>query len=143
MIASRVLADLVAIIVRLGLSGPDPARGAVGVPALMILNILAGKPLPDKPMEFDTGEGQKIRVVVVTKALENPWSIAFLPDGSLLVTERAGRLRLVKNGKLDPQPVPGGPAGYVAGESGLPGAVLRATRHRDGSWCSRYWRRVI
>jgi glucose/arabinose dehydrogenase len=84
---------------------------------------LAGKPLPDKPMEFDTGEGQKIRVVVVSKALENPWSMAFLPDGSMLVTERAGRLRLVKNGKLDPQPVPGGPKGYVAGESGLPGAV--------------------
>ena len=42
---------------------------------------LAGRPLPDEPMEFDTGEGQKIRVVVVTKALEYPWSLAFLPDG--------------------------------------------------------------
>ena len=84
---------------------------------------LAGKPLPDKPMEFNTGEGQKIRVVVVTKALENPWSMAFLPDGGILVTERPGRLRIVRNGRLEPQPVPGGPVGYVAGESGLPGAV--------------------
>jgi glucose/arabinose dehydrogenase len=84
---------------------------------------LAGKPLPDAPMVFDTGEGQRIRVVVVTKELENPWSIAFLPDGSMLVTERAGRLRIVRNGRLEPTPVPGGPAGYVAGESGLPGAV--------------------
>ena len=81
------------------------------------------RPLPNKPMEFDTGEGQKIRVVVVTTALEYPWSLAFLPDGSMLVTERAGRLRIIRNGVLDPQPIAGAPASYWAGESGLPGAV--------------------
>src|SRR5262245_23904465 len=81
---------------------------------------LAGKPLPTTPMEFNTGEGQKIRVVVVATGLENPWSMAFLPDGSMLVTERPGRLRVIRNGRLEPQPVPGGPVGYVAGESGLP-----------------------
>ena len=84
---------------------------------------LAARPLPDKPVEFDTAEGQKIRVVVVTKALAYPWSLAFLPDGSMLVTERAGRLRIIRNGVLDPQPVAGAPASYCAGESGLPGAV--------------------
>ncbi|HVH27947.1 MAG TPA: PQQ-dependent sugar dehydrogenase [Vicinamibacterales bacterium] len=84
---------------------------------------LAGRRLPDAPMEFDTGEGQRIRVVVVTKALEYPWSLAFLPDGSMLVTERAGRLRIIRNGVLDPQPIAGAPASYWAGESGLPGAV--------------------
>jgi glucose/arabinose dehydrogenase len=86
-------------------------------------NGLAARPLPDKPMEFDTAEGQKIRVVVVTKALEYPWSLAFLPDGSMLVTERAGRLRIIRNGILDPQPIAGAPASYWTGESGLPGAV--------------------
>jgi aldose sugar dehydrogenase len=84
---------------------------------------LAGRRLPDTPMEFDTGEGQRIRVTVVTKALEYPWSLAFLPDGSMLVTERAGRLRIIRNGALDPQPIAGAPASYWAGESGLPGAV--------------------
>ena len=84
---------------------------------------LAARPLPDKPVEFDTAEDQKIRVVVVTKALEYPWSLAFLPDGTMLVTERAGRLRVIRNGVLDPQPVAGGPTSYFAGESGLPGAV--------------------
>src|SRR5258708_3592775 len=64
---------------------------------------LAARPLPDKPVEFDTAEGQKIRVVAVTKALEYPWSLAFLPDGSMLVTERAGRLRIIRNGVLDPK----------------------------------------
>jgi glucose/arabinose dehydrogenase len=84
---------------------------------------LAPRPLPDKPVEFDTAEGEKIRVVVMTKALEYPWSLAFLPDGSMLITERAGRLRIIRNGVLDPQPIAGGPASYWAVESGLPGAV--------------------
>jgi glucose/arabinose dehydrogenase len=84
---------------------------------------LAARPLPDKPMVFDTAEGQKIRVVVVTKELEYPWSAAFLPDGDMLVTERAGRLRIIRKGVLDPLPVPGAPAAYFAGDSGLPGAV--------------------
>ncbi len=84
---------------------------------------LAHRPLPDHPVEFDTAEGPKIRVVVVTKALEYPWSAAFLPDGSMLVTERAGRLRIIRHGVLDPKPIAGAPASYWAGESGGPGAV--------------------
>ena len=84
---------------------------------------LTARRLPDKPVVFDTAEGQDIRVVVVTKALENPWSIAFLPDGSMLVTERAGRLRVVRNGALDPQPVTGGPVSRNVGISGEPGAI--------------------
>jgi aldose sugar dehydrogenase len=84
---------------------------------------LAHRPLPDHPVVFDTAEGQNIRVVVVTKALEFPWSMAFLPDGSMLVTERPGRLRIIRNGVLDAKPVAGAPASYWAGESGGPGAV--------------------
>jgi glucose/arabinose dehydrogenase len=93
---------------------------------------LAGHKLPAKPVEFDTGEGQRIRVVAVTRALEYPWALAFLPDPStslgaggvtMLVTERAGRLRVIRNGVLDPQPVAGAPKSYWTGESGLPGAV--------------------
>ena len=84
---------------------------------------LAHRPLPDHPVVFDTAEGQNIRVVVVTKALEYPWAMAFLPDGSMLVTERPGRLRIIRKGVLDPKPVAGAPASYWAGESGGPGAV--------------------
>jgi glucose/arabinose dehydrogenase len=84
---------------------------------------LSGKPLFDKPIDYDTGEGQKIRVSVVAKGLANPWSLAFLPDGSMLVTERIGQIRHIRNGVLAPQPVAGAPASYWAGESGLPGAV--------------------
>jgi len=84
---------------------------------------LAGKPLPDKPVDFNTGEGQRIRVSVLAKGLANPWSLAFLPDGTMLVTERTGQLRVIRNGVVDPKPVAGGPMSYSAGESGLPGAV--------------------
>ena len=84
---------------------------------------LAGKPLPDGPFEYPTAEEQDIRVVVVTKELEFPYNLEFLPDGTLLVTERAGRLRAIRDGRLDPTPVAGGPESYFAGESGLPGAV--------------------
>ena len=84
---------------------------------------LAGRKLPKLPLEFDTGEGQRIRVVAVTREVEYPFSLAFLPDGSMLVTERAGRLRIIRKGVLDPKPVAGGPASYWAAESGAPGAV--------------------
>ena len=84
---------------------------------------LAHRPLPTLPMEFDTGEGQRIRVVAVTRELEYPFSAAFLPDGAMLVTERTGHLRLIRNGVLDPKPIAGTPASYWAVESGLPGAV--------------------
>ena len=66
---------------------------------------LAGKPLGAGPFEYDTAEGQRIRVVVVTKGLSYPYSMTWLPDGTMLVTERMGKLRVIRNGKLDPQPV--------------------------------------
>jgi glucose/arabinose dehydrogenase len=84
---------------------------------------LANRPLGNGPFNYATGEGQDIRVVVVTKELSFPFSLTFLPDGAMLVTERASRLRVIRNGKLDPKPVSGGPMAYSAGESGMPGAV--------------------
>ena len=82
-----------------------------------------GKKLPTTPMVFDTAEGQKIKLVVVTKALAFPWSMAFLPGGDILVTEREGRLRIIRKGVLDPKPIAGGPAARNLGVSGEPGAV--------------------
>src|SRR4051812_9421983 len=59
------------------------------------------------------------RVVQVVKGLEQPWSLAFLPDGRMLVTEKAGRLRMIANGKLEPQPIAGLPRVTVHGQGGL------------------------
>jgi glucose/arabinose dehydrogenase len=58
------------------------------------------------PRVFDVSGNQRIRVVPVATGLVHPWSIAFLPDGkTMLVTEQPGRLRIIRDGVLDPQPV--------------------------------------
>jgi glucose/arabinose dehydrogenase len=74
-------------------------------------------------MTFET-TAYRIRVSLVARDLVNPWSLAFLPDGSMLVTERPGRLRLIKNGVLDPKPIPGVPAVKALALSGLLDVVL-------------------
>jgi glucose/arabinose dehydrogenase len=89
-------------------------------------------PLPDKPVEFHTAEGQNIRVVVVASGLERPWSLAFLPDGSMLITERGGRLRIIRNGVVDPQPVAGVPQVRAMGLSGLMDVVLHPRFAENG-----------
>jgi glucose/arabinose dehydrogenase len=78
-------------------------------------------------------QGGQIRVVTVATGLVHPWSIAFLPDGkTMLVSERAGRLRIVRDGVMDPQPVWTVPPG--TGRSGQPGAAAgqRSTGARGG-----------
>jgi aldose sugar dehydrogenase len=75
-------------------------------------------PLPPLPQVFETSV-QKVRVSVVASGLVNPWSLAFLPTGEMLVTERAGRLRIVRNGVLDPKPIAGVPAIQAAVLGGL------------------------
>src|SRR5688572_15750161 len=84
---------------------------------------LADKPLGAGPFDYATGEGQNVRVTVLTKALSFPFTLTFLPDGTLLITQRDGKLRVMRDGKLDPNAVAGGPASFFTGTSGLPGAV--------------------
>ena len=76
-------------------------------------------PLDDGPWVFDTAEQHKIRVSVVAKGLSHPWAITFLPNNDMLVTERAGRLRLVRDGMLDPQEISGVPTVRTDGNGGL------------------------
>jgi glucose/arabinose dehydrogenase len=59
------------------------------------------------------------RVVTVVDGLVNPWSMAWLPNGDMLVTERPGRLRVVRDGRLLPDPVSGVPAVFARGQGGL------------------------
>ncbi|HET7608273.1 MAG TPA: PQQ-dependent sugar dehydrogenase [Gammaproteobacteria bacterium] len=96
-----------------------------------IAGIPAGTSWPSPPLgpgpflvESVRSEHRNLRVVVVARGLEQPWSIAFLPGGDMLVTERAGRLRLIKGGKLDPAPVAGIPAVRSRGLQGLMDVVL-------------------
>ena len=79
---------------------------AEGIPAV---------PLPDAPVVYDTAAGLRIRVSVVTDGLTYPWGLAFLADGHVLVTERLGTLRQIRDGVLDPAPVAGVPEVFTGG----------------------------
>ncbi len=57
-------------------------------------------------------------VEIVAEGLDFPWSIAFLPDGGMLVSERSGQLRIIRDGELLDAPVAGTPDTYVAGQGG-------------------------
>ena len=68
---------------------------------------------------FDS-ERHRFELEVIAQGLEHPWSLAFLPDGQFLVTERPGRLRLITDGRLRLQPVAGLPDNIAAvGQGGL------------------------
>lgn len=62
---------------------------------------------------------QDYRIVPVAEGLVNPWSIGFLPNGDMLITERPGRLRLVQGGTLLDEPVSGVPEVFAEGQGGL------------------------
>jgi glucose/arabinose dehydrogenase len=64
-----------------------------------------------------------IQVETVVSGLSHPWSLAFLPDGRMLVTERPGRLRIVTEGKLSP-PLAGMPKVFAQGQGGLHDVAL-------------------
>src|SRR6056297_505551 len=63
--------------------------------------------------------GQDYQIEAVAGGLEHPWSIAWLPDGTALVTERAGRLRLLRGSQLVEEPVSGVPDVYATSQGGL------------------------
>jgi len=76
------------------------------------------------PFVFDTAEQHKVRAVVVARGLVHPWSLAFLPDGNMLITERGGQLRMVRDGVLDPTPLAGVPKVQHLRNAGLFDIVL-------------------
>jgi len=77
---------------------------------------LKSPPLPDSPVRFETGEGQTIRVSVYARGFNNPWSMAWVSDDTMLVAERGGAIKAVRNGKVEP--VTGGPVAVAQGLSG-------------------------
>jgi glucose/arabinose dehydrogenase len=84
---------------------------------------MPAKVLPSSPFVLDTAEQGQIRVTPL-KGLVRPWTLAFLPNGDMLVTEKPGRLRIIRNGKLDPTPISGVPAVLGQGTGGLMGLAL-------------------
>jgi glucose/arabinose dehydrogenase len=73
-----------------------------------------------------SSETQDFRLVTVAEGLEHPWGLAFLPDGGMLVTERPGRLRVIRDGQLAPEPVAGLPEIAEGGQGGLLDVAVHA-----------------
>ncbi|MFM7295050.1 MAG: PQQ-dependent sugar dehydrogenase [Burkholderiales bacterium] len=78
----------------------------------------------------------KVNVVTVVEGLKNPWAVAFLPDGRMLVTERRGTLRVVDGGKLVQKAVDGMPKVTEFGQGGLLDVVLHP-KYAENGWI--YW----
>jgi glucose/arabinose dehydrogenase len=97
---------------------PAPAAaGAPQNPAAQERTIARGLPpagkLGDGPWDIKT-EKANLHVEVVVRGIDHPWGLAFLPDGTMLITERGGKLHAVRKGVLDPTPVGGLPSDLLA-----------------------------
>lgn len=83
---------------------------ALAIYALMV-TFAAAKPFKSEKHSFT--------LTTIAKGLEHPWGLAFLPGGDMLVSEREGRLRVIRGGKLIETPVSGVPKAAVSGQGGL------------------------
>lgn len=110
-----------------GAQGQRGARGGTPPPIQW-----PSPPLPGGTLPAQTAIQRDI-LLTVTKGFNQPWSMAFLPDGSILVTERPGRLRIVRNGVLDPNPIAGMPQVRSQGLAGLMDLALHP-RFNDNNW---------
>jgi glucose/arabinose dehydrogenase len=111
MTAGRVLPLLVATAMALGLG---PACGGSN-----------GDQMPPAPGEvFTAADGTRFVLETVATGLELPWAMAFAPDGRLFFTERPGRVRIIQNGALLPQPAVTIADVRAEGEGGVLGLAL-------------------
>ena len=106
------------------------------IPAFVGMTVLMTLIAPATAQTIQS-EKHSFRVVTLVRGLQNPWSMAFLPDGRMLVTEREGRLRIVsKDFKLDPKPVEGLPEIVATGQGGLFEVAIHPQYAQNG-WI--YW----
>jgi len=103
---------------RLGLGRLEAGRGAaLAMLAAAVLALLpACGQAEDRVIETEMG---KIKVETLAAGLNHPWGLAFLPDGRMLVTERAGQLRIVSGDGTLSDPLEGVPEVFAKGQGGL------------------------
>lgn len=105
------------LITRLGRLSSGKGNGHSAMP-VMVLALAGGVALPESEAVADEAGGYQIETLA--RGLEHPWSLAFLPDGRMLVTERPGRLRmLTAEGELLPNALDGVPEVFASAQAGL------------------------
>lgn len=98
---------------------------AVAAIAVVVLSgASAAQQAPPQPAAAKTRTLGVYTLTTIADGLDHPWSLAFLPDGTMLVTELVGRLRVIRNGMLDPKPVAGVPAVWTEPYAGLMDVIL-------------------
>lgn len=98
---------------------------------LVFLGVLLHSPA--SASETITVGTEKIQLKPVGQGLNEPWSMDFLPDGRMLVTEKSGKLRMIENDKLLPQPIANAPAVASRGQGGLLDVALHP-RYAENGW---------
>ncbi len=96
----------------------------------------AAPPPPNLPAEFNTQTGQRIKVTMVAGGLFHPWSLAFADARTILVGERNGRLRVIRDGALQAKPAWEAPP-HPATDNGLQFITLHPRFAENGSSISR------
>jgi glucose/arabinose dehydrogenase len=101
--------------------------------ASWIAVVLALASLPAQAQQVFKSDRGDVRVETVVSGLSNPWALAFLPDGRMLVTERGGRMRIAtRDGKLSP-PLAGLPKVVAQNQGGLLDVILDRDFAKNGT----------
>ena len=108
-----------------------------GLIACLTTPVVLAQSAPDIPAErVSKTEHYTLRALSIVKGLYHPWSIAFLPGGRMIVTERRGTMRIVEGGKLIDKPIEGLPMVAEHGQGGLMDVVLHP-KYAENGWI--YW----
>lgn len=89
------------------------------LPFVLFLAFVVSSCKPDYKGPVIESQKQRFGIDTITTELINPWGLAFLPDGRILVTERSGSIRVIAEGKMQPEPLEGVPAVFAEGQGGL------------------------
>lgn len=110
----------------------DPSATAEGDPQAEVMEV---DEAVDEEMDEAVAIADPVSVqpVTIMDNLEHPWGMDWLPDGTMLVTERPGRLRIIRDGTLDPTPIPGLPDLLVEGQAGLLDIAVHP-KFEDNRW---------
>ncbi len=108
------------------------ALGAAVFLGILALPDMNGQP-QDRAKAKAKQKNAKVNVTVIASGMPHPWSLAWLPNGDMLVTERAGKLRMVRDNRLDPEPIAGVPPVHAVRLSGLM-EVLPHPKFAQNGW---------